>query len=189
PPSSLTKEPSWLLSERADAFINLGNYSQALNIANQILKQNATDLDGLEVKGEALLYQKKDAAALAIFNKLLLQEHHNNIDEAWLLDDKGTALWNLGNDTGAISTFNAAITSNPRDAQAYYNRATSFLNLDLHSPPNSPRSSQQQLTLKDLDRILQDLDTTLKIDPYHSDAKHLKALLTQGLDFEYIHQR
>jgi tetratricopeptide (TPR) repeat protein len=99
PPSSLTKEPSWLLSERADAFINLGNYSQALNIVNQIL--NATDLDGLEVKGEALLNQNNDVAALTIFNKLL-QRH---IAEAWLLDDKGTALSDLGNNYAQVTEY------------------------------------------------------------------------------------
>jgi hypothetical protein len=33
------------------AFTHLGNYSQAIEIANQILKQDATNLGGLEVKG------------------------------------------------------------------------------------------------------------------------------------------
>jgi tetratricopeptide (TPR) repeat protein len=50
--SSDTKFVKFEKLERAVAFTHLGNYSPALEIANEILKQNTTNLEGLEVKSQ-----------------------------------------------------------------------------------------------------------------------------------------
>lgn len=85
--------------ERAVAFTHLGNYSQVIEIANQMLKQDATNLGGLEAKGVALLYLGKNNAALNNFNTLVSEGHV----APWVLDKRGVILKNY---VGAISNFN-----------------------------------------------------------------------------------
>ena len=94
---------------------------------------------GLEFKGVALLYLQKNATvALDIFNKIL-QTHPV---AAWALDNKGIALTELGNYTGAISTLNTAVLTDPGDWYAFYNRALALLNLDFYSQSQSQLQSQ-----------------------------------------------
>jgi tetratricopeptide (TPR) repeat protein len=155
-PSDQTSS-SWLLGERANAFTHIGNYSQALMIANKIFKQNATNIDGLNSKGFALLSLQNEnksnkttaTDALDIFNTL----QHHIVAPAWVLDNKAEALIQLGNYTGAISTADASITLDPKDTYAWYDRVVAFLRLDLYSKPNTPHS--QTLVFKDIDAMLQ----------------------------------
>ena len=171
--------------ERAVAFTHLGNYSQAIEIANQILKQDATNLGGLEVKGVALLYLGRNNAASNIFNTLVSEGHV----APWVLDNRGVALLGLKNYVGAISNFNTALTLDQRDEYAFFNRAEAFLNFDLYSQQIYSLQQllqQHHLTLKHLDAALQDLNRALQINPHDGDAKNLKTLLIEGLKLGYL---
>ena len=50
-------------------FIYIGNYSQAIDIANQVLKRDPTDFGALEVKAMSLIYMGKNAAALTVLEQ------------------------------------------------------------------------------------------------------------------------
>jgi hypothetical protein len=53
------------------ATVYLGNYSQALDIANQVLRQNPTDFGALEIKAMSLIYMNKAADAFTVLNELV----------------------------------------------------------------------------------------------------------------------
>jgi tetratricopeptide (TPR) repeat protein len=105
------------LIQRADAFVHLGNYSQANTIINQVLKKSPTDVDALETAGVIMLYEKNATRALVVFNKLLAT--HPNLQAA--IDNKGIALAELGDKEQALTLFHRSIALNPNDVYAYYN--------------------------------------------------------------------
>jgi len=108
---------------------SLGNYSKSIDIANQILNHDPTNLDALELKAMSLIYLGKNNTALTILNTLISEGHV----VPWVLDDRGVALLNLKNYVGAIANFDNALTLEPIDAYAFFNRAIAVLNLDLYS--------------------------------------------------------
>jgi tetratricopeptide (TPR) repeat protein len=171
--------------ERAGAFIELRNYSQAIEIANQILKEDSQQPDALGVKGVALIYLGKNSEALNIFNTLISQGHV----APSVLDNRGVALLGLKNYVEAISNFNDTLKADPGDEYAYFNRAIALLNLDLYSQhiyPLQQLLQHKQVTFKHLDPALQDLNKGLTINPYDKDAANLKNLLIDGLKLGYI---
>jgi tetratricopeptide (TPR) repeat protein len=162
------------MAEKADAFTHMGNYSEALKLTNEILSRNATNVDGLESKGATLLQMGNDTGALTTFDKI-----HPVMD--WVLDNRAKALTSLGNFTGAISDSNMALKINPSDSYAYNNKASALLHMDLQGQQHN-----SVLTLKDLDKILQDLNKALRINFHDPYAQHLKTMLMNGLELEYI---
>ena len=61
--------------EKAMSFTYMGNYTQAVNIANQVLRQNPTDFGALEIKAMSFIYLGKNNAALNILNTLVSEGH------------------------------------------------------------------------------------------------------------------
>ncbi|MGC2574219.1 MAG: tetratricopeptide repeat protein [Candidatus Nitrosopolaris sp.] len=173
--------------EKASAFIELGNFSQAIDIVNKILNHDPTNTYALEVKALALLYIKKAIAALDIFNTLISQGNHS----PWILDNRGVSLLQLGRYIGALANFNDAIKADSTtDSYAYYNRAVTLLNLDFISQKiyslEQLKQHKQQLTLPHLNAALQDLSRVLTINPHNTDARVLKNLLIEGIQRGYI---
>jgi tetratricopeptide (TPR) repeat protein len=164
----------------------MGNYSRAIDIANQALRQNPTDFGALEIKAMSFIYLGKNNAALNILNTLVSEGHAVR----WVLDDRAVSLMGLHNYVGAISNLNNAIAMEPNDAYALFNRAEAFLNMDFYSQPYSiqqlERHHHHPLIFSHLDAALQDLNKVLSIDPYDKDARDLKSLLIEGLKLGYI---
>jgi tetratricopeptide (TPR) repeat protein len=158
------------LIERADAFIHLGNYSQANTTIKQVLRVDPTDEYALQTAGIIMLYQHPQNAtgALLLFNKVLAQTTHHNLVSA--LDNKGLALSLLENYTGAVSILNTALTLDPRDEYAFYNKALVLIEFGLRTH-----------NLGDMSAALENLDMALHINPDDKDALYVKELLTQLL--------
>src|SRR5215831_17696760 len=91
--------------EKAMAVVYLGNYSQAIDIANKILNHNPSDFGSLEVRSMALSYLGKNNAALTSLNTLISEGHQ----VPWVLDNRGVVLLNLKNYVAAIANFNASL--------------------------------------------------------------------------------
>jgi tetratricopeptide (TPR) repeat protein len=165
--------------EKAMAFTYIGNYTQAVNIANQVLRQNPTDFGALEIKAMSLIYMNKAADALTVLNNLVSEGH----GVPWVLDDRGITLMMLKNYVGAIANFNATLKAEPADAFAYFNRAEAILNLDFYQQNNQ---HNKQLIFPHLDIALQDLNKVIQINPYDTDARDLKSLLIHGLKLGFV---
>ena len=169
-PSPSPSQHKFELIERANAFVYLGNYSQANTIIKQVLKADPTNEYALQTAGIIMLYQHPQNAtgALLLFKKVLAQTTHHNLVSA--LDNKGLALSLLGNYTGALSVLNTALTLDPRDEYALYNQGLALLHLGLH-----------RHNLEDLSAAIEYFNKALTINPNDKDALQMKALLTQLL--------
>jgi uncharacterized protein len=172
PSPSPSQQPhnNFILIERANAFVYLGNYSQANTIIKQVLKADPTNEYALQTAGIIMLYQHPQNAtgALLLFKKVLAQTTHHNLVSA--LDNKGLALSLLGNHTGALSVLNTALTLDPRDEYALYNQGLALVHLGLH-----------RHNLEDLSAAIEYFNKALTINPNDKDALQMKALLTQLL--------
>jgi tetratricopeptide (TPR) repeat protein len=176
-------------TEIAMALVYLGNYSQALDIANQILKQDTTDFGAMEIKAMSLIYMNKPADALTVLNTLVSEGHA----VPWVMDDRGVCLLALGRYIGAIANFNATLKLEKNDAYALFNRAEAYLNLDFYSK-YTPQSALEQLKhhkpliFPHIDITLQDLDKALAINRFDKDVKDLKSLFIGGLKLGWLKQ-
>ncbi|MGC2572242.1 MAG: tetratricopeptide repeat protein [Candidatus Nitrosopolaris sp.] len=167
--------------EKAMALVYLGNYSQAIDIANKVSRQNPTDFGALEVKATSLVYMNKAADALTILNELVSEGHA----VPWVLDDRGMALLGLKNYAGAIANFNAALKADSTDSYAYYNRAVTLLNLDFISQQKYSLEQLKQhkpLNFPHLYPALRDLSRVLIINPHDTDTRDLKKFADRGLE-------
>ena len=57
--------------DHALSLMHLGNYSQALQIVDSVLKTRPSYMDAIHARGEILLYQQNYEGALKIFNQIL----------------------------------------------------------------------------------------------------------------------
>jgi len=160
--------------------VYLGNYSQAIDIANKILNHNPSDFGSLEVRSMALSYLGKNNAALTSLNTLISEGHQ----VPWVLDNRGVVLLNLKNYVAAIANFNASLKAEPMDTYAYYNRAITSLSIDVSKYSQSYH--KQLIILPHLDGALLDLNKVLQINPHDSNAADLRSLLIEGMQKGYI---
>jgi hypothetical protein len=67
----------WCVNGRS-ASIELDSikYSQALDIADQVLRRDSNNMYALGIKGGSMLYLKNETGAISIFDKIL-QIHRN----------------------------------------------------------------------------------------------------------------
>jgi tetratricopeptide (TPR) repeat protein len=148
-----TKEPcspTNILCNEDDAIAltHLHQYTQALLVINQVLKERPTSIEALNAKGVILLYLQNYTGALAIFNHILTI-HPNNIislsnkcisiqnlgayqalkcfqhinqKDAITWYDIGYFLDHMGNLTGALQAYNHALTLTPHNQDVQWNR-------------------------------------------------------------------
>ena len=107
------------LMERAYDFLNHGEIEYALQLYNEILKSNPTDIHALNYKGLALASLGDYDEAIQWYDKVL------NIDPTNVsaLNNKGVALYNLGHYDETIQWYDKVLSIDPNDSDAKYNKS------------------------------------------------------------------
>ena len=152
PDSTTEKNISQKLNEGI-ALCNQGKYQEAINLYNEILKDNPKNF-ALTLRGVAYTgLQNYDSKAIEISDK------HDYI----AYNGRGMAYTFLKQYDAAISDFSKAIEINPEDASIYSNRGNTYL------------------SLKQYDNALADLNKSIEIDPKFSSAYVNRGYLYEDL--------
>ena len=114
------------LMERAYDFLNEGEIEYALQLYDEILQVNPTDIHALNYKGLALASLGHYDEAIQWYDKVL------NIDPTNVsaLNNKGVALYNLGHYDEAIQWYDKVLAIHPNDSDAEYNKSIALLRLN-----------------------------------------------------------
>ena len=114
------------LMERAYDFLYHGEIEYALQVYDEILKVNPTDIHALNYKALALAGLGHYDEAIQWYDKVL------NIDptNVFALNNKGVALYNLGHYDEAIQWYDEVLAIDPNDSDAKYNKSIALLSLN-----------------------------------------------------------
>ncbi|HET9806815.1 MAG TPA: tetratricopeptide repeat protein [Nitrososphaeraceae archaeon] len=112
--------------QRANDYLSEGEVESALQIYDEILKLNQTNVSALNHKGLAFESIGNYEEAIKMYNKVLA------IDPSDLLalNNKGVALYNLGNYEEAIKMYNKVLAIDPKDVDAKYNKSIALRSLN-----------------------------------------------------------
>lgn len=110
---------------RAMARANLGEYTAALNDAQEALRLDDEEVAGYLARGSAYLGLRQYEAARTDLDRVIDEEGNNA--EAYYL--RGLAWDALGKLRRAVSDFSYSIALQPHDADAYYHRAHAYRRL------------------------------------------------------------
>lgn len=135
-------------------FYDLGSFTQAIELYNCALSQDAAYLPALVARGFAYAAQGRDDLALDDYNRVLSVDETNI--PAYL--NRGVLYTTQGRFSLALSDFNIVIALDPNNATAYNNRAV----------VNAAEAN--------LEFALEDVQIALEIDPDFSEA-----YITQGM--------
>ncbi|HET8857637.1 MAG TPA: tetratricopeptide repeat protein [Nitrososphaeraceae archaeon] len=112
--------------QRANDYLSEGEVEYALQIYDEILKLNQTNISALNHKGLALESIGNYEEAINIYNKVLAIDPNDLL----ALNNKGVALYNLGNCEEAINMYNKVLAIDPNDMDAKYNKKIALLCLN-----------------------------------------------------------
>ena len=158
PDSTTEKNISQKLNEGI-ALCNQGKYQEAINLYNEILKDNPKNF-ALTLRGVAYTGLQNYDAAITDFSKAIeISDKHDYI----AYNGRGMAYTFLKQYDAAISDFSKAIEINPEDASIYSNRGNTYL------------------SLKQYDNALADLNKSIEIDPKFSSAYVNRGYLYEDL--------
>lgn len=121
-PKPATNETALQWFERGNAYVQFGNYEDAVNDFTQAIASDPNFSDAYYSRGHVLGRLGKHAQAIDDFTKALSLNPKN----ANAYADRGTAYGSLGQHAQAISDFTEAIALKPDFANAYYNRAIGY---------------------------------------------------------------
>lgn len=107
----------------AQAYAQLGEYENALAMAQWTLEGEPYSLDALQVTADALTALGRDEQAVAVWQKLAALNSANLSARNHL----GAAQLRLGQWSPAIATFESIIRADPANPQAHYNLAIAFV--------------------------------------------------------------
>jgi tetratricopeptide (TPR) repeat protein len=114
------------LIERANDYLSEGEVEYALQIYDEILKSNQTNISALNYKGLAFASMGNYEEAIKMYNKVLTIDPNDLL----ALNNKGVALYNLGNYEEAIKMYNKILIIAPTDVDAKYNKSIALLSLN-----------------------------------------------------------
>ena len=114
------------LLERANDYLSEGEVEYALQIYDEILKLNQTNISALNYKGLALASIGNYEEAIKMYNKVLAIDP----DDLLALNNKGVALYNTGNSEEAIKMYNKVLAIDPEDIDAKHNKRLALLSLN-----------------------------------------------------------
>ena len=114
------------LLERANDYLSEGEVEYALQIYDEILKLNQTNISALNYKGLALASLGNYEEAIKMYNKVLTIDPNDLL----ALNNKGVALYNIGNYEEAIKMYNKVLTIDPNDIDAKHNKRLALLSLN-----------------------------------------------------------
>ena len=115
-------EMALLWFERGNAYVQSGNYEDAVKDSTQAIATDSNYADAYYSRGHVLGRLGKHEQAINDFTQALLLNPKN----ANAYADRGVAHGILGQHALAISDFTQAITLNPNFAGGYYNRAIGY---------------------------------------------------------------
>lgn len=101
------------------AAYEVGNYEEAVRCCDAALAIDATNVDGWNNRGSALMGLGRSSDAIASFEKAI--SLNPKMVAAW--HSKGRVLDNLGQFREAIAAFDGALAANPNYAQAWFSKA------------------------------------------------------------------
>ncbi len=122
PDPSPINERALVWFERGNAYVQLGNFEDAVNDFTQAINTDPNFADAYYNRGLVLGRLEKHEQAISDFTQALTLNPKNINAFA----DRGVAYGSLGQHALAISDFTQAITLNPNFASAYYNRAVGY---------------------------------------------------------------
>lgn len=127
-PSEASEKPAanemaMLWFERGKAFVQSGDYEDAVNDFTQAIESDPNFADAYYIRGRVQGRLGKHEQAVGDFTKAISLDP----DNAGIYADRGVAYGFLGKQALAMSDFTQAITLNPNFADAYYNRAIGYL--------------------------------------------------------------
>jgi tetratricopeptide (TPR) repeat protein len=117
-----TNEMALLWFERGSAYVQAGDYEDAVKDFTQAINSDPNYADAYYSRGRVLGSLGKHEQAIGDFTQALALNPKN----ASAYADRGAAYGYLGQHALAISDFTQAITLNPNLAGAYYNRAVGY---------------------------------------------------------------
>jgi tetratricopeptide (TPR) repeat protein len=120
------------LMQRAYDSLNEGEIADALQLYDEILKENPTHIHALNYKGLALASLGHYEEAIQWYDKAL------NIDPSNVsaLNNKGVALYNLGHYEEAIQFYDKVLNIDPNDTDAKYNKNIALLSVNKSTEPS-----------------------------------------------------
>jgi tetratricopeptide (TPR) repeat protein len=122
PAQSPTNEMAHIWFVRGTAYVQSGNYEDAVNDFTQAITADPKYIDAYYSRGRALGLLGKHEQAIEDFTQTILLNPKN----ANAYADRGVAYGSLGQNAPAVADFTRAITLNPNFAGAYYNRAIGY---------------------------------------------------------------
>ena len=120
------------LLERANDYLSEGEVEYALQIYDEILKLNQTNISALNYKGLAFASMGNYEEAIKTYNKILTIDPNDLL----ALNNKGVTLYNLGNYEEAIKMYNKILMIDPNDVDAKYNKNIALLSLNQSQEAN-----------------------------------------------------
>jgi tetratricopeptide (TPR) repeat protein len=120
------------LIEQANDYLSEGEIEHALQIYDDILKSNQTNISALNYKGLALASMGNYEEAIKMYDKVLTIDP----DDLLALNNKGVALYNSGNYEEAIKMYNKILIIDPNDGDAKYNKSIALLSLNKSQEAN-----------------------------------------------------
>ena len=189
------------LLKQALIFFNQGNFSQAENLLNQILKFQPKNVDALNIAGVVASQLSNFKNSVDYFSKAI---KINPLNESYYAN-RGNALIELHDYEMALLNFNKAIAINSKYAMAYsgkgvalcalnkYEEAIDSLGKAINLSPEFVQAYQNRgdayLKLQKSNEALRDFDTVIQLNPqnpvvYLGKANALKNLgkLPEALD-------
>ena len=115
--------------DKGSEFINSGDYGQAVEAFDNVLKLDPENIDALINKGVAFRYLGQYEQSLAAYEKALEERP----DDADIWYNKGIVLGYLGEYENAITAFDKALQIDPRDSSTLNNKGVALLNLGRYS--------------------------------------------------------
>ena len=137
-----------ILTKKAMAHHQQGNFEEAQFIYEQILKSRPNHFDALQLLGVLFAQIKEYSQAV----ELLSQALEINPNHSGTYSNRGIALKELKRLDEALSSYNQAIAINPDYGDAYYNRGNTLMEL------------------KRFDEALSSYDQAILINPDYGDA-------------------
>ena len=120
------------LMQRAYDSLNEGEIADALQLYDEILKENPTHIHALNYKGLALASLGHYEEAIQWYDKALTIDPSN----VSALNNKGVALYNLGHYEEAIQWYDKVLNIDPNDTDAKYNKNIALLSVNKSTEPS-----------------------------------------------------
>lgn len=101
-----------------------GNFDKAIEISNNIIKEEPANPEGFELRGDCYYHQKKFEQAQINYNDAAeLAKHKDYTYASALYNKKGISNLKLSNHKTAAEDFKKAVKLNPENYKAYNNRS------------------------------------------------------------------